>query len=109
MPAAPKPQKPIRGTAASRAHMAAVAQLPCVICAEWPVIVHHCISGRFGQGRASDFDTIPLCARHHDATSPEGIHANKRDWEKMHGPDTGFLPRVHAMLGLLYADAEGSA
>lgn len=88
---APKPSK-----AAGKAHMARVAQLPCVICHASPVEVHHCISGRFGQRRASDFDTIPLCYRCH--RGPEGIHASKSAWEAINGPDTDFLPVVADML-----------
>ena len=57
----PKPQKPERGTAACKAHMDKVAQLPCMICGARPVVVHHCICGRYSQSKMSDFDTIPLC------------------------------------------------
>ncbi|AXC50028.1 DUF968 domain-containing protein [Paracoccus suum] len=83
--------------AAGRAHMARVAQLPCIICGARPVEVHHCISGRFGQRRVSDFDTIPLCARHH-REGPFSIHGNKALWVATNGPDTDFLPRVAALL-----------
>lgn len=83
-------------SASGKAHMALVAQLPCVICGAWPVTVHHCISKRYSQRKASDFATIPLCHACHQG--PEGIHANKRAWEDRHGPDTGFLPVVAALL-----------
>ena len=76
--------------------MAKVAQLPCVICQAWPVQVHHCISGRFGQRKASDFDTISLCWECH--LGPQGIHASKSAWEALHGPDTGFLGVVDDLL-----------
>lgn len=88
---------PKRGTAEGRRHMAKVAAMPCVICGHPPPSqCHHCISGRYGQRKASDFETIPLCWLHHQG--PEGIHANKRAWEDLHGPDTGFLPIVAAMI-----------
>ena len=77
-------------------HMGKVAQLPCVICGSWPVHVHHCISGRFGQRKASDFDTIPLCWECH--LGPQGIHASKHAWEAQNGPDTGFLSVVADLL-----------
>ena len=78
-----------KSTAAGKAHMAKVAQRPCVICGAWPVTVHHCISGRFGQRKASDFDTIPLCHFHHQGD--DGIHTSKRAWEAKYGLDTDYL------------------
>lgn len=82
--------------AAGKAHMARVAQLACVICGARPIEVHHCISGRYGQRKASDMDTISLCFNHH--RGPEGIHTNKAAWEELNGPDTDFLPVVADML-----------
>lgn len=98
MLAFPKPAKPERGTARAKAHMERVAQLPCVICGAWPVVVHHVIHDRGAQRRASDLETVPLCSRHHDYTSPEGLHAAPRRWRDLHGPDHGFLGRVVEML-----------
>lgn len=92
-----KMPKPERGTAAARVHMARVAQLPCVICGNRDVEVHHCISARHGSRKRSDFDTIPLCVAHH-RIGPEAIHQNKAAWEALHGPDTDFLPVVADML-----------
>lgn len=91
-----KQPKPVRGTKAAKAHMARVAALPCVLCGYWPVEVHHCISGRYGQAKASDFETIPLCYQCHQG--PQGIHASKDAWEALNGPDTDFLPVVADML-----------
>lgn len=93
----PMGQKPVKPSkAAGQAHMARVAGLPCVLCGSQPVEVHHCISGRYGQHKASDFHTIPLCYPCH--RGPEGIHANKAAWEERNGPDTDFLPVVADML-----------
>lgn len=80
--------KPERA-AKNPAHMAKVAQLPCVICGRWPVEVHHCIHDRFGQRKAPDTETIPLCRDHHQL-----LHADKRAWREAHGPDHGFLDAV---------------
>ena len=91
-PLGQKPEKPRR----DRSRMALVAELPCVICGAWPVSVHHCISGRYGQRKAPDSMTIPLCWNHHQG--PEGIHTSKDDWEALHGPDTHFLAQVNAAL-----------
>lgn len=87
-----KQPKPVRGTKAGRDHMASVAALPCVICGYRPVEVHHCISGRYGQHKASDLQTIPLC--YEDHRGPNGIHANKAAWEALNGPDTDYLAVV---------------
>lgn len=76
-------------SAAGKAHMAEVAQRGCAICGARPVSVHHCISGRFGQRKASDFDTIALCHFHHQGA--DGIHTSKRAWEAKYGLDTDYL------------------
>lgn len=96
-PLGPKVGNPKRGTGDGRRHMAKVAALPCVICGYPPPSqCHHCISGRYGQRKASDFETIPLCWSCHQG--PHGIHANKRAWEAANGPDTGFLPLVQDLV-----------
>ena len=74
------------------AYLALVAALPCVICGAWPVSVHHCISGRYGQHKAPDRATIPLCWNHHQG--PDGIHTSKRAWEAAYGLDTDYLAVV---------------
>ena len=95
-PLGQKRGKPERGTDAAKAHMAAVARLGCVCCGARPVELHHCISGRYGSRKASDFDTIPLCVEHHRGAT--GIHASKRDWEALWGMDTDYLPAVQFAL-----------
>ena len=93
-----KSPKPVRGTAAAKRHLARVKSLPCVICqAPPPSDAHHVICGRYGSRKASDFDTIPLCKRHHQH-GPEAIHNGKASWESKHGPDWGYLPLVRADL-----------
>lgn len=94
-----------RGTAKAKRHMAAVARLPCVVCGKpGPSEVHHCISGRFGQAKASDFETIPLCAECH-RIGPYAIHNGKASWEEANGPDHGFLPIVAAQINPITAAA----
>lgn len=58
-------------TAAEERYMGRVAGLCCVLC-RWhlrihdsPALVHHVRTGT-GKMRASHYDTIPLCPRHHD-------------------------------------------
>ena len=65
-------------TAAAKRHMARVAQLPCAICGNYGVHVHH---PRFCAGmaqRASDFLTIPLCPECHEGKG--GIHGDRSRW-----------------------------
>lgn len=92
---APKPTA--AEIAAGKRHMARVAKLPCVICGARPVDVHHCKSGRFSQLRASDFETIPLCAPCH-RTGPGAYHAGQESWEAINGFDTDYLAVVADML-----------
>lgn len=85
-----KAPKPERGTKRAKDHMARVAACQCVVCRRpGPSEVHHCICGRFGSRKASDFDTIPLCYECH--RGPHGIHAGKETWVAINGPDTDFL------------------
>ncbi len=91
-----KPPKIKNGTAAGRAHMARVAGLNCVICHSFPVEVHHCISDRYSQRKASDLETIPLCFDHHRGVN--GIHTDKAAWEARHGKDHSYLAVVKLAL-----------
>ena len=78
------------------AYMQAVKMLPCVVCgAPGPNEAHHCINGRHGSRKASDFDTIPLCQSDH-RTGPLAIHNGPKSWAKRNGPDTGFIPQTRA-------------
>lgn len=79
--------------------LAKIKQLPCVICgAAPPSDAHHCIHDRFGQRKAPDSETIPLCKSCHQ-WGPGAIHADKRAWRERHGPDHGYLAMVDDMLG----------
>jgi hypothetical protein len=89
--AVPKPAKPIRGTVAAKRYMDLVAQVSCVCCNRYGVQVHHCIHGRFSQGRASDFDTIPLCKPHHDE-----LHCMPKWWQAKYGQDTDYIGPTRA-------------
>ena len=52
--------------ASDRHHMGWIATLPCLVCGEWPVTVHH-VSASIHGGRItrSGQRVVPLCARHH--------------------------------------------
>jgi len=56
-------------------YMGIVAKMPCALCGDRPVQVHHIRSGQGLSQRASDFLTIPLCPSCH--TGPSGVHGDK--------------------------------
>ncbi len=68
-----------------RAYMARVAALGCYLCrylgrGESLAHVHHV--GNDGMGlRGSHFLTVPVCPRHHDNSSIDGIHGQRRAWK----------------------------
>lgn len=98
----PKPEKPRRGDAECLAYMAAVRDLPCLVCRATPSDAHHCISGRNSQRKVSDFDTIPLCRPCHTE-----LHAGLKAWERMHGRDTGFIPQTREAVAKLRRELIG--
>lgn len=84
---------------AGLAYMLAVQGLPCAACgAPPPSEAHHCICGRYGTRKASDFDTIPLCAWCH-RLGPESVHGAKASFIARHGPDHQWIPTTRAALG----------
>lgn len=93
-----KAPKVANGTAAGMRHMRRVKQLPCVICGRsGPSEAHHVFCGRYGQRKASDFETIPLCLSCH-RIGPHAIHNAKETWERINGPDYEYLAVVADML-----------
>ena len=67
-----------------RAHLAFVADQPCLVCGRRPAQAHHI---RFAQSRAlglkvSDEFTVPLCNGHHDSLHQTG---DERAWWARHG------------------------
>lgn len=66
-------------SAASKRHMARVAQLPCSVSGMQPVQVHHIMEGRIPGRRSNDWLTIPLHIDFH--TGPGGIHGDKSLWK----------------------------
>ena len=93
-----KEGRPKNGTAAGRAHMNRVKQLPCVCCHRPPPSdAHHCFHGRYGSGKSSDFAVIPLCRQCHQE-GPDSIHQNKNGWRELNGSDFDYIPVVADML-----------
>ena len=90
-----------------RKRLAAVAEMPCVICHEFwepqssPTQVHHCIHGRYSTKRAPDCMTIPLCEGHHQGnfdTSKTALHREPKSWREKYGDDTQWLSWVEERL-----------
>jgi hypothetical protein len=91
-------------TNSEKAHMARVASLGCAICRrigfhDSPALVHHLRSGT-GLGRASHFDTMPLCHEHHAGST--GIHGmGRRAWERHWGvSESELLEETKSLLGV---------
>lgn len=80
------------------AYLAAIHDLPCVICECWgmiqttPTVAHHTICGRYGQRKTPDRQAIPLCWHHHQG--PDGIHTRREWWVGQFGADTDFIART---------------
>jgi len=78
-----------------KAHMAAVAALPCLVCSYWPVEVHH----DYPHGARDDLKVLPLCARHHRREyGPGSYHYSPRAFYEAHGSHEDLLERVRLML-----------
>lgn len=60
---------------AERAHLDRVASLPCCLCGEFPVHVHHIREEHGMSQRASNWLTVPLCPSCH--TGPKGVHGDQ--------------------------------
>lgn len=104
-------------------HMARVATLVCVagtspygdpatrlnpqmVCCGGRTTVHHCIGIAFkGMGqKASDFETIPLCDRHHQ-NGPYAIHhMGQRVWEIAFGTQQEMLALTRERLQRTFPD-----
>ena len=72
--------------------MGRVAELPCCVCGNTEVQVHHLV-GRGLRGmsqKASDWFTIPLCFNHHHNLHQYGW----REWEASNGTQIEYLART---------------
>ena len=64
-----------------------VASLPCCICGDFPIEVHHI---RLLGEKRNHMKTIPLCVLHHRGR--KGIHyLGKKEWRRRYGHETDFL------------------
>lgn len=84
-----------RPTVAEKKHMNAVAQLPCILCGDWPVDVHH--AGTGAGGRKNHMKVLPLCYLHHRGAC--GIHTiGRKVWREIFGHEDELLDRVQKQL-----------
>lgn len=73
-------------TSAEKRYMGRVAALGCYLCRHLgygptPAQVHHVRTGQGMGQRAEHYLTVPLCGVHHDNSSPDGIHGQRRAWK----------------------------
>ena len=80
-----------------------VAQLGCLVCkrmgyGETPAEIHHIRSGQ-GWGRASHYQTIPLCPEHHRGRS--GVHGlGTKGFVRHYGyTEQDLLDQVYQLIG----------
>lgn len=82
-------------TKAEKAHMDRVAQLPCIVCGDEYVCVHHALTG--AGGRRNHMAVLPLCHNHHQGR--EGIHTiGRKAWQAKYGHEIELLERVKKLL-----------
>ena len=82
-------------TKAEREHMARVKEMPCIICGNWPVDVHHAET-KMGL-RKDHMRVLPLCYLHHRGELGIGTLGRKA-WEKRFGTQRELLDKLERML-----------
>jgi hypothetical protein len=93
-------------TKAEKLHMAAVADLGCIVCRNLgfggtPAEIHH-VRYLAGAGqKAGHFETIGLCRTHH-LQHGYGIsfHDGKVEWERNYGTEEMLLNQTRKLLGV---------
>ena len=85
-------------TKAEKLHMSRVSELGCIIC-QSPAEIHHLRTGQ-GHKRATHFEVIPLCHRHHRTGGyGVGIHAGIKSFEANFGTELSLLEKTRELLG----------
>ena len=92
-------------TEAERDHYSKVASMGCIVCVnlghgETPAAIHHIGNGTMGK-RASNYEVIPLCGRHHQ-TGGYGVavHEGRTIWEANFGSEQSLLKQTRSWLSL---------
>ena len=92
-------------TKSEQQHLDRVAALCCVVCKnlgypDSPAGIHHVRTGQGGAQRASHFETLPLCAAHHqDGGYGVAYHAGSKIWQQNYGTELDLLAQVRRELG----------
>lgn len=74
-----------------QAHLQRVAEMPCVVCGNWPVQVHHIETG---MGRRKDhMRVIALCYDHHQGAN--GLHTiGRKAWVQRYGREADLMAKM---------------
>lgn len=78
-------------SAAAKAHIGRVKELPCAVCGiTGETDAHHILEGRIPGRRSGDFCVIPLC---HSGChqGPQGIHGDRTLWRIYKATELGCL------------------
>jgi hypothetical protein len=86
-------------------HLSRVAGLGCIACRKLGFYdseaeIHHLREGQGVGMRASNYDAIPLCHKHH-RTGGYGVafHAGKQAFEDQFGTESELLAEIYELLG----------
>jgi len=85
-------------TRLEKEHLDAVASLPCALCGESPVHVHHVREGQGMSQRASNWLTIPLCPSCHQGAA--GVHGDRSMLRVMKKSELDLLADTYEKLAL---------
>jgi len=87
-----------RTTADEKAHMGRIAELPCAVCGNSPVQVHHLPTQG---GKRNHYRTIPLCSYHHtDGPYSEAVHQGRRSFESRYGTEESMWVATNKILDM---------
>lgn len=77
------------------AHMAKVKDMPCIICGDSPVDVHHTGTGM--GVRKNHMRVLPLCFDHHRGKNGIGT-VGRKIWELAYGTEEQLLAKLQEQL-----------
>lgn len=85
---------PRKKTKSEKEYHAKVAQAGCVICGITPCEVHHKTGAGMGL-RASHYDVIGLCPKHHrNGGYGVAVHGGVKEFEKIHGTQDALIEKT---------------
>ena len=84
-----------------KSYLKRVCELPCSVCGAYPVQAHHARGARFNTGmgiKASDYDTMPLCFKHHTEFHSGGA-LGEAAWEEKYLLQEIHIAKTKRILG----------